>query len=170
MFAPASLDRLFSYGSEGLDDSGWGCVYRSFQNALLHTGYRVPGLMTLLENVGLEWGDWSEPSQFKDLAKTKAMLAGHSKKWLKYTHESDYDIILDSVEDLENKVWKLGGSCAFVVDDGVSGYAIVPIDGVPHWIDPHTSIPRRLKFKNQLQRSTGWMVLQVCPRRQQLTL
>ena len=100
MFASASLDRLFSYGSEGLDDSGWGCVYRSFQNALLHTGYRVPGLMTLLKNVGLEWGDWSEPAHFKDFARTTAFLAGHSKKWLQYTHESDYESRLESVAEL----------------------------------------------------------------------
>ena len=155
---------LFSYGSEGVDDDGWGCVYRSFQNAQAHTAYPPAQLAELVQHVGRGRTAWAEPADFADWGFTLTLLAGASNAWLQYTHADQYQFFLPTVTALEAYVRRAGQECAFVVDDGISGYAIVPWEGVPHWVDPHTHNPRRVRFTTQLRRASGWMVLQVIPR------
>ena len=154
--------QLYSYGSEGVDDDGWGCVYRSFQNAQSHSGYKVIPFMKLLNMVDREWGEWSEPSDFLDIGKTVTFWTGSGKNLFRKTHKSDY-IYQIPLTDIEEYMAQRK-HCSFVVDDGISGYAIVPFEGQHYWIDPHTHSPRRSLFRKQLQRSPGWMVLQLFPR------
>ena len=156
---------LFSYGSEGVADDGWGCVYRSFQNAQTHTGYVPTPIVDLMQSVNRGWAAWAEPADFADCGFTLTLLAGTSTKWLQFTTESQYQFYMPTVAALEAYILRAGQECAFVVDDGVSGYAIVPWKGEPHWVDPHTHTPRRVKLKTQLRRATGWMVLQLVPRK-----
>jgi hypothetical protein len=156
---------LYSYGSEGVDDSGWGCVFRSFQNAQAACGYDVTSILDLVDDVGRGWGAWAEPADFVEAVPSVAFLAGASPHLLKYTKRKQYSVTtLPSTAALENLVKLEGGQSAFVVDDGISGYAIVPYNGKPHWVDPHTTSPRLTQFRQQLRKATGWMVLQVFPK------
>ena len=155
---------LYSYGSEDVDDTDWGCVYRSFQNAQVHTAGAPPTpIWALVEYVGRGWAAWAEPADFANCGFTITLLAGVSDTWLQHTSADQYQFYLPSVRALETYIRRAGKTCAFVVDDGVSGYAIVPWRGQAHWVDPHTTTPRRVPFASQLQRSPGWMVLQVIP-------
>jgi hypothetical protein len=156
---------LYSYGAEGVDDSGWGCVFRSFQNAQAACGYNATPISDLVEGVGRGWGAWAEPADFVDAVPSLAFLAGASPHWLKYTKRKQYSVAtLPTVAALEDLIKLEGGYSAFVVDDGISGYAIVPFHGKPYWVDPHTTAPRRAQFRQQLRRSSGWMVLQIFPK------
>lgn len=152
---------LFSYGAEGVDDDDWGCVYRSYQNALAHSGYLPIRFLNLVKYVNRGWGQWAEPADFAALGNSMTLLAGHSRDWLKHTSKAQYQLQLPSVALLESYVAEFGHASAFVVDDGISGYAIVPYKGRICWVDPHTHTPRRVPWKKQLRRSTGWMVLQL---------
>jgi len=153
---------LYSYGSEGVDDDGWGCVYRSFQNAMSHTGYKVIPFMGLLEATGYEWKEWSEPSDFVNIGKTVTFWTGGRAGLFRQTHQSEYAFHIP-LKDV-NAYIQDHKNCAFVVDNGVSGYAIVPFEGRLYWVDPHTHHPRRTLFTTQLLKSKGWMILQLLPR------
>ena len=68
------------------EDVGWGCVFRSVQNAAGHTGRPVPSLEALLAASGRARGSWSEPADFVGAVPgSRALLAGASEKWLKLT-------------------------------------------------------------------------------------
>ena len=56
----------------------------------------------------------------------------------------------------------------YIIDNGSYAYAIVSIDGVPHFIDPHVhegiNNLEVVPFENEvLKNSRGWMVLEVPP-------
>jgi len=160
---------LYSYGSEDVDDTDWGCVYRSFQNAQVHTAGGPPTpIWALVEHVHRGWAAWVEPADFCDFAGCGlaiTLLAGASATWLQHTAADQYQFYIPSIAALEAYIRRAGRQCAFVVDDGESGYAIVPWKGEPHWVDPHTARPRRVPLASQLRRSPGWMVLQLIPDR-----
>jgi hypothetical protein len=156
---------LYSYGAEGVDDSGWGCVYRSFQNGQAACGYRATPILDLVKYVGRGANAWAEPADFVDAVLSMAFLVGAPQNLLKFTSRKQYNLLaLPDVASLEALVKHEGGHVAFVVDDGISGYAIVPYHGKPYWVDPHTTSPRRAQFRHQLRRSPGWMVLKIFPK------
>ena len=56
----------------------------------------------------------------------------------------------------------------YVIDDGSYAYAIIPIDGVPHLIDPHVNEGiKELEAvpldNEELKKKRGWMILEVPP-------
>lgn len=164
---PARRIPLYSYGSEGFADDDWGCVWRSYQNALAHTGWpRVPSLLQLMRAAGARPPQWAEPALLPALGRTRAFLAGSPvrRDMFRYTREAQYPRRFATCAAFAAR---LQPGHAYVVDDGVSGYAVVPCPRTPGkhwWVDPHTHHPRRdAAVAARLQQSPGWMVLEVWP-------
>ena len=153
----------FGYTHGGEDDTDWGCVYRSAQNVQAYTGLRVWKVRSLSNYIGRQWGSWAEPADFVPLFQKAAgfrvralLVGGPSTAWLKYTSIRQYQRV--SFADFR---WNLRAS--YIVDDGISGYAVVS-HGNKHWfIDPHTATPRPVPLKRQLAYAPGWMMLEVLP-------
>lgn len=158
--------RGFGYGAQGDDDVNWGCVYRSVQNVQLALFGRASALATLVSAAGRTWGAWSEPADFVAAAsrlfphcRVTPILAGSSRQWLKYTVAQQYET---RKSDATAIVLRANAQTAFVVDDGVSGYAVVPARGQWWWVDPHTGpAPAYVPFTDQLSKKPGWMMLRV---------
>ena len=159
--------RMYSYRSDGFDDTDWGCAFRSFQNVLSHSGWKVPSMPWLLNAMRKHRGEWAEPAEFKRfIPGSVAALAGNGgKSWLKNTGPEAYERRFVRVTQLDQAI-RAGASefgWGFVVDDGISAFAVVPHKGGPMWVDPHTSAPKRVAFRRQLFKRKGWMVLAVPP-------
>ena len=154
---------VYGYTNGGEMDTGWGCVYRSVQNVQASCGLRVWSIGELVHYAGREWGHWAEPADFKALFRTvpgrvraRALLVGGpSKQWLKFTRREDYDLELPFSE------FKWKPRASYVVDNGVSGYAVVSISSGRWFIDPHTSTPAAVPLTTQLRGKKGWMILEV---------
>jgi hypothetical protein len=159
-----------TYGYTAQDD-GWGCVYRSVQNVQSFLGLPVTPLEGLVDVVGRGWAKWAEPADFTGprasrvwggAAVPKAYLVGASTQWLKYTTMEQYRA--EAFEKVfGSPTVAPDGTTAFVVDDGISGYAVVPHEGAWWWVDPHTLRPPVLKpdVWHHLDAKPGWMVLKV---------
>lgn len=157
----------FGYG-HGADpvfdhDEGWGCVYRSVQNVQSFLGLPVWDMRSLVNAVKFRPGQWAEPGLFPPFAKTMfpgatahAVLVGRSTQWLRVTSAAQYKAHFLAKSDGRHMD-------AYVVDDGVSAYAIVPWKGAWWWVDPHVGpSPPMVPFKPSfLDGQSGWMVLQV---------
>jgi len=159
--------RVYGYTNGGEMDFGWGCVYRSVQNvqASLFTDEPVWPIERLTQYIGRKWGAWAEPADFKNMFKTEFpgvvarafLVGGPSKDWLRYTRQQDYDAAIP----LYRFQWKPRAS--YVVDNGVSAYAVVCVNNQRWFLDPHTATPVAVPLKRQLRGQKGWMVLEVEP-------
>ena len=153
------------------NDDGWGCVYRAFQNVQSFLGAPVSGLSALLRACGRVAPQWAEPAMF---ARPEArgllpagwtvepFLVGDGKdQWLRYTRRDEY--VTSEPAAVFNVGPRAAPRTAFVVDDGVSGFAVVPHQGFWWWVDPHVAAPRRLSphVRANLRKPRGWMVLRV---------
>lgn len=157
---------LYSYGSEGVADDDWGCVWRSYQNALAHTGWPVPSLPQLMAAAGRRPPQWAEPALLPRVGRARTFLVGvpdHANMF-RFTQKRQYPQRFASARAFAAN---LHPGHAYVVDDGVSGYAVVPCPVTPGkhwWVDPHTHRPRRdPAVASRLNASKGWMVLEVVP-------
>ena len=160
---------LFGYGSGGEQDTDWGCVYRSFQNVLsfLHAA-RVPDLATLLQQCGKRAPQWAEPSLFLSVLpagwRGEAFITGTGPMQPLHTPPSSYRDTPDW-RHVFNVPHDVAPRTAFVVDDSVSGYAIVPWRGYWWWVDPHVDTPDQVRLDGHvlrhLQEQPKWMVLRV---------
>ena len=157
---------VYGYTNGGELDTDWGCVYRSVQNVQASTELPVWPIRKLVDYIGRTWGSWSEPGDFKRLFQrnfpsvgVRALLVGGpSTKWLQYSRFKDYDAEIPFAEFK----WKPGAS--YIVDNGVSGYAVVSIGNKQWFIDPHTATPKAVPLTHQLRGAAGWMMLEVAPR------
>lgn len=154
-------------------DQGWGCVYRSFQNVQSFLGAPVSPLGLLLRACGRVPPEWAEPAMF---ARPKVrevggllppgwavepFLVGHSSQWLRHTQAVEYTRA--AARDVFNVGPDVAPRTAFVVDDGVSAFAIVPYQGAWWWVDPHVGhgVRRSADVVRRLEAQPGWMVLRV---------
>ena len=158
---------LYSYGYNGEQDHDWGCVWRSFQNALHFTGWPVPELAAMLRAARKTAGEWAEPAILPAVGPLgvrrhcRVFLVGEpNADMFHFSSRDQYPLRWASV-----RAFAVAGilqGCAYVVDDGVSGYAIVPWEGRHWWVDPHTNTPVLKKsYRRLLLQRRGWMVLQV---------
>lgn len=153
------------------NDDGWGCVYRAFQNVQSFLGAPVSRLADLLQACGRVAPQWAEPAMFaRPEARgllpegwtAESFLVGDGKgQWLRYTRRSEY--VASEPTAVFNVGPTLAPRTAFVVDDGVSGFAVVPDKGYWWWVDPHVPVGERLSpdVVTHLRKPAGWMVLRV---------
>ena len=157
----------FGYTSGGDDDTGWGCVYRCVQNVQAYTGLPVWTLRQLVRFTQRPWGAWSEPADFKSLFRSYPevrvrafLLGGPSSDWLRYTTARQYS----SLDEVSLPTFEWNVQASYVIDNGISGYAVVSYRDKHWFIDPHTIAPKPVPFKrSRLSSSSGWMVLEVLP-------
>ena len=154
---------FLSYGAQGYDDDGWGCVFRSFQNVQLATGRRVSSMPELLRRTGLKHGNWAEPAHFVHfIPHSHAALAGDVRP--KFTSLAQYARRHMSIEHLRRHIVAQinAREAVFVLDDTASGFAIVLHNDKPCWVDPHYRRGARfVEFTDQLLSARGWLVLEV---------
>jgi hypothetical protein len=176
---PAHM-RVFHYACDDVDDTDWGCVYRSYQTALAATHQHVPAMDELLHDTARARARarlparysfphmhlWAEPALFRKLHFSHTVRAGAIRPLL--TSSKVYQYRLRDVSALcayiEDETRR---THAFVVDDGVSAYAIVPHAGRHWWVDPHVTTPAAVHLDSnvcaKLRAKPGWLVLDVRP-------
>lgn len=136
---------LFHYTSEGVDDVGWGCVYRAFQNACLLSGRAVPTMHDLLAKVpGTDSTQWIEPAQLvggqflpDDDTQHAVYCPPHSRA-MRFTSPSDYSsrfLTPDPMVDWLKE--RLAQGCAVVIDNGTMGFTLARLGTVTVLVDPH---------------------------------
>ena len=153
---------FYSYGAQHYDDVDWGCVYRSFQNAQVATGHHVSTMPELLRIAHKRAGQWAEPAHFAHVYKySHATIVGNAKP--KFTRDSQYTHRHMSIDHLHAYIVHAlkTRKSAFVVDDTISGFAIVYKNGRAWWVDPHFAQPRVTLLRDQLHRAKGWLILEV---------
>jgi hypothetical protein len=161
------------YRHGGFDDTDWGCCYRSVQNvqwAACGPGgtWPVPRLLRLLRRPA---GEWAEPAEFARAGvfpgcSLRCFVVGRpSDDCFRSSRRAAYDQSAGAVP-MEAFVPVEGSS--YVIDDGISAFAIVWWQGRHWFIDPHTAYPRtravQLRPAIHIRRrgaARGWMVLQV---------
>jgi hypothetical protein len=166
-----SLGPIIYHYNFDYQDAGWGCVYRSVQNVQSFLGFEVTDFADLVSHAGKVFGGWSEPANFNNAglfegaSSVTAFIHGEkTRSMFKHSREEEYLVPKKRVEDLgalpfSNKSRQVE---AFVVDDGISGYAIVPFGKHMYWLDPHhDTTPKLIPYTNQLALRKGWMVLRV---------
>ena len=131
---------LFHYMCDGYDDRGFGCVYRSVQNAVFQRGLAAPTMKRLMEAVKNPGSRWSEPAQFVQVLtdmhiRVETALYLHNDAAaasMMFTCPSDYRLKLGTEE---MRAWLRDGMPT-VWDNGTFGYTCV---GDTLW-DPHTTV------------------------------
>ena len=141
---------FFHYECDGIRDTGWGCCYRSFQNACLLHDVTV-NMKDIVENEGA----WVEPAQLlkflpKDLRCSSFLWykTPSAIRRLLSTEPEDYEKIL-STQELLPTLYRLAKNSSLLVDNGISAYCLYYSNG---WVlvDPHTSNPAKFKVSQPL--------------------
>jgi hypothetical protein len=174
------------------EDVGWGCVYRSYQNACVCIDTVTPTMEELLDVMwpdGLpesHRGRWIEPGQLRaTLSKASApwpcggttyVLLPRGFRDVKQTNllqsstEDEYDVMTRNPVDIITHVYDKGRPA--IIDDGIMAYTIVRLQGSDHvlLLDPHTlearHVPNGLFTPLELRRrlcERPWMVWCVEP-------
>lgn len=174
----------YGYKCDGLNDEGWGCVYRSVQNVQHFLGLPVTPMTHLLQLLGVGERDkaWSEPGQYARLpifdpraVQIQALVVGRpGARCFQHSSRDDYeDATAMTLADLlsRDKALIQRGRVAYAIDDGVSGYALVPGPGPAAgpaarrellFVDPHYTPARVMHVAEAaptVGRPSGWMVL-----------
>lgn len=151
---------MYHYCCDGTDDRGWGCVYRSIQNACLLSNRTVPTLAALRNAVTNPGSNWCEPAQFAYMSDTHTALyvaSPDNTRCMLFTRPHEYDAHMQTVETLME--W--AGSDPVVIDNGT--YAYTMMDNVV--FDPHTTradnVRRSDAALTMLQRCGLWMCIKL---------
>lgn len=177
-------DAWFHYCCDDVKDKGWGCVYRSWQNACKATGRAVPTMAELTTRVGIvtpvsrSYANWTEPAclmRGEQCASLFYSAPGYVRRGRQLSAPGDYAVQTSALSDLTAALRELvgeDGACpvAAVLDDGTFGYCVLVQagegDGEPTCtlLDPHTlegsSMPLRLSWRGlvaMLENRPLWM-------------
>lgn len=168
----------YHYNCDGLNDTGWGCVHRSYQNALHLFNHRIS-----MEHLVQRFGNrWIEPALLRACIpsgfKTEFLLwfdKPQDKKRMLCTKPEDYDQIVPSQFDrqLFTELFQLANEHVFVADNGTHAYCIFFSDG---WklLDPHVNQANDVltvinDLPEWLARSSLWMILAIAPKNRRVT-
>ena len=154
----------FGYTNGGEEDTNWGCVYRSVQNVQAYTHLPVWRVRALARYIQRPWGSWAEPADFVPLfleapgvSVRTLLVGGPSEQWLRYTSKRQY------LHQVSFSEFRWNPRASYVVDDGVSGFAVVSYRNTHWFIDPHSASPTPVPLKRQLDYAPGWMMLEILP-------
>jgi hypothetical protein len=180
--------RVYFYTCDGVHDTHWGCVYRSLQNAFAATGWEAPSMAALIRVAHAQRrldvrerqrvhqpaprplpfphvDKWAEPALFRAYEYTHTLIVGDIEP--RFSTQGMYQYRCANVDAFIAYIGNAHRHAhAFVVDDGISAYAIIPHDGRHCWIDPHvtTRAAVRLDYdiRAKLHKRSAWLVLEVC--------
>lgn len=197
ILSPTRLDRInnhirlspYHYRCDEIDDSGWGCVYRSAQNAFQICGITPPTMRELVNDKKTHQMDsaidrsnsgsmWTEPANIADTSlrihvDVNQSLLLYAKTNGDYTRmmfskPSDYDVKTYDVHHLLYVITEAshaGGAC--VIDNGTSGFCVQSFDKKTiHIWDPHTTDMHSVKKTRSIDWLSSfnlWMVLVCTP-------
>lgn len=161
----------YHYNCDEFNDTGWGCVYRSFQNALYLLDYQI-SMRDLVRQFGSD--RWIEPALLRACIprgfNIKLLLwfaKPHFLKQMLCTTPEDYDHVVPSQNNnqLYCEIYDLAKDHVFVVDNGTYSYCIFYING---WklLDPHVQhrscvLKEIINLNMWLNQSSLWMVLAI---------
>lgn len=163
------------YNCDEFNDVGWGCVFRSYQNAMHLLGYRSE--MKVLVGI-FGSGNWIEPAMLLPCVPTT--LTAELLLWFEKpqdirrmfkTKPEDYDRIISSQFEhgLIDEFTKLAKDHVFIVDDSQRCYSVFFSNG---WkiLDPHALHHSNVlseidDLQKWLERSSLWMIMAIAPKK-----
>lgn len=161
----------FYYNCDGIDDRGWGCVHRSYQNAMSLLKHKVR-----MKDLVAKFGDkkWIEPAKLRSCLpegfKSELILwtkTSDCTQKMTCTKPKDYNCIIPSHSEVQlyDALYALARTFVFVMDNGVYSYCVFYSNG---WrmLDPHTDRPEKVpgKIDNMhqwLAQNGLWMVMAI---------
>lgn len=172
MSAPA----IYHYCCDDIDDRGWGCVFRSFQNAAEILGSHV-SMKAMVKHFGEEW---LEPPLL--VPWIPAELSGNTFLWLRpQDSDAECDMLRTTRKDYDVQLHARGtgmriyGSASIlhlfdvydtlVIDNGMLAYCLVREGPGRYYIlDPHNTVASKVRRKLEkpvdfLAHCRCWMVL-----------
>lgn len=155
----------FYANCDGIDDTGWGCVYRSFQNAMSLLKHDVQ-MRDLVTRFGRRW---IEPPMLIEFVpaecKSRCFVWMRKPMWKQMiTTPEDFEQIMDMVplDMLARQLHELGSTHVFVIDDATFGYCLFFDNG---WklVDPHAGAQtlQNIELEPWLAKRDLWMVLAI---------
>ncbi len=148
----------FHYECDGVKDGGFGCTYRSIQNAQKIMDVPIMSLEDIRSQCGVTFRTWLEPVDaivcFPGDVNLSLVICGNPGQ-TRGSRDMYREVNMDELGSL------IKSSYVSIVDNGTYTYAIT--DGGSTLLDPHTKrqdqvarpIPLLTRF---LKHSSGWMV------------
>ena len=168
--------RIYGYGDQGIDDSGYGCVYRNLQSLMSLFTKSIPTIPELRELLGIPFSRnarrmWIEPPEAEELFRalvphvpTKSVIYAKHKtpRFDLYPHRNIYRDPIDFHNFLCSSPFPV------LVDNGQSSYLVLACDQGRAYIigDPHIrDSARRIRriTRRDFYSAPLWMGLTVFP-------
>jgi len=165
-------DDIYRYGSQGIDDHGWGCVYRNIQTIRKMSGMPVPSIEDIQRVSGIDpalsgKNLWIEPKQ------AMPFLPGYNtlnlyrtvqdvSPYLLRTSISDFNHVFKTPAETESFLLEtLKKNKRILLDDSIQSYILTGIvDDTFVYIDPHVSKNNvRSMSRAEFFRRPLWMML-----------
>ena len=148
------LSKVYHYGKNGVNDHGWGCVYRNIQTIQSLNNLPVTSIATMQKEIGIDSNKsgrdlWIEPVDARKYLPENKSLAlftsiNNPESYMLRTKLSDFDQIFEDKQKTKNFLLScLENNRRVLIDDSISSYILTGIDiKVPStyfYIDPHVS-------------------------------
>ena len=164
--------KIYKYGDQGINDYGWGCVYRNVQTLSALHGREIPTISEMQKSIGIDPDGngrnlWIEPVDTQFYLPWKTTLALHKvvedpENYMLRTKEQDFDkIFTNNIDTKEFLLSCLNHNSRVLLDDSISSYILTGIvDDQYVYIDPHVQNDnvRTMTEKEFFNRSI-WMML-----------
>ena len=163
---------IYHYGSQGINDHGWGCVYRNIQTIRKLSGMSVPSIEDIQTASGIDpalsGSDlWIEPKQaipflpgYNTLNLYRAVT--DVSPYLLRTSMTDFNHVFQTPAETESFLLKsLGNNKRVLLDDSIQSYILTGIvDDTFVFIDPHVAQNNvRSMTRTEFFRRPLWMML-----------
>ena len=171
MLLPIEID-IYRYGSQHLQDHGWGCVYRSLQNLTAMRKLPVPTISQMQQDIGIDPSGtgrhlWIEPIDVRRYLPENAALVLFSNvdnpdDYMLRTRASDVDRIVTTKQDADDFLRAcLAKQQPVLLDDSVYSYLLIGLlDDDYIYIDPHCSDNNvRSLSRSEFYNRNLWMML-----------
>jgi hypothetical protein len=159
-----SLVPIYHYCCDNIDDKGWGCVFRSLQNAVTTFGGTVS-----MRDMVTEFGEmWIEPAMvihyIPNHIQWQTYLWLHSKESehsMLYTSPNQYRVHLGELREI---LLLLCRYQILLIDNGTLSYCMYKDSDTICILDPHTQVASEVKrtLSNPIEflsRNDCWMII-----------
>lgn len=167
---------IYHYCCDGIDDQGWGCMFRSLQNAVTMLGYRV-SMRGMVDAFGETWLEppmlttWVPPGLTSNTFLWLQPRDKDAESDMLHSTPRDYDVLLHAI-GTHTRMYGAGSILRLldvydvaVIDNGVFAYCLYrECSGRYYILDPHTTDASKVKRELDkpvefLEHSRCWMVI-----------